>query len=154
MPAPPVCVTAMRESDDETVWVGFQLAVSLSALAAVFRADSLEATVLSADCMPLTEYWRFWIRVVPWRSRAISWSTIELVSTPDARPERAREPEVVVATLDRRSRHDLERGRRRDRADHVAGEVADLDDHAPGLLVLVEVELAVVGAQLGRAGGG
>ena len=43
--------------------------------------------------------------------------------------------------------------RRRDRADHVAVEVTDLDDHAAGRRVLVEVQLAILGPQLGRTRG-
>ena len=87
MPAPPVWVTATRESEDSTLWVGFQLASLESACAALLRVASLEATLFSADCRPLMLYSRVWMRVVLWRSIAISWSTMLLVSTPEAIPE-------------------------------------------------------------------
>jgi hypothetical protein len=40
--------------------------------------------------MPVTPLWRYVMRVVPWRSIAISCSTIVDVSTPEARPDSAR----------------------------------------------------------------
>src|ERR1044072_7604317 len=95
MPAPPVMATATRTSDDSTVWVGFQFASPVSALAAVLSAESLEATSLSADCRPLAAYWRYWMRVRPWAARAIGGSTVPLVSTPEARPESASAPAIA-----------------------------------------------------------
>ena len=52
------------------------------------------------------------------------------------------------SSLELRAGHDVQRLRRRDRLDHVAVEVADLDDDAVRLVVRREVQLAVVLVQL------
>src|SRR3954468_6596240 len=70
---------------------------------------------------------------------------MESVSSPDAMPVRFT---GIVTSLQLRAGQDVQRLGGRDCLEHVAVEVADLDDHAVGGLVRREMELAVVLVQL------
>src|SRR5690242_5291838 len=152
MPAPPIRTALTRASLElETVCVAFHVVSSERACAAVLSALSLVA-------MSLIEVWRAATCCLrrsslafACRSRLISWSTIDDVSTPDASPERP--PMDMESDPAHPARHHVERLGRRDGADDVPVEIADLDDHAPGLLVHLEVELTLLVPQLFRAGG-
>jgi hypothetical protein len=90
MPAPPTSATATLVSELSAVCFWAQVSSAQSALAALCRAESLAAIVVRPVRWAVTAAWRYVMRVVFWRSSAISWLTIALVSTPEARPERAR----------------------------------------------------------------
>ncbi len=95
MPAPPTSVTPTFASELSAVCFCAQLASAPSAFAALCSADSLAAIVVSPVRCAVTAAWRYVMRVVVWRSSAISWLTIEAVSTPEASPERARLPAMA-----------------------------------------------------------
>ena len=89
MPAPPVSTAeTFVGSADSTACFVVQVPEAASSCAALLSALSLVAMSLSA-------VWRAWTldlrsprRAFDCRSMLISWSTIDDVSTPDARPER------------------------------------------------------------------
>src|SRR6476661_7904558 len=154
MPVPAILATVtFVGSEDSTTWVWVHVpsAVDFSASAAVLSADSLLATSLRPSFLAEARSCRYSIVVSFWRESAISCVTIVFVSSPEASPDRA--IPVLIVRLEVLSAHHVERLGRGDRLEDVPLEVADLDDHAAGVLVHLEVQLAVLLAQLLHAVG-
>jgi hypothetical protein len=86
-----VRATATRGGSElSTVWLAFHVVDDRRSAAADLSASSLVLKSRSVVCWALIEPWRICSRVLPWRSSAMSCSTIVAVSTPDAMPESPR----------------------------------------------------------------
>src|SRR4051812_13318815 len=123
LPAPPLTATPPRVGPvRSTGCFAAHRSVERRACAGDLSAEGWDCTSLRPASRVCSLVWLSCMRVSPWRSIAISCVTIVEVSTPDARPLRAR-----LAMGELRAREDVERLAVGDRADQVAVEVADLD---------------------------
>src|SRR3954463_12615894 len=130
MPAPPSSVTSsLVVSAEADVCVAFHVAASLSAVAADLNASSLDLIEDRSSLWAWTLTWRIWTAVTLFCSSAMSWEMIDDVSRPDAKPE-SEMPAMGADSLELCAGQDVQRLRGRNGLDHVAVEVADLDDDA------------------------
>src|SRR3954471_1416837 len=133
MPAPLSSVTpSLVVSEEAVVCVAFQVAVSLSAEAAALKASSLVLIVPRSSLWAWTLTWRIWTAVTLFCSSAMSCEMMVSVSRPDAIPV-SEMPAMMRYSLELCAGHDVQHLRGGDGLDHVAVEVADLDDDAIGL---------------------
>src|SRR3954454_9072103 len=148
MPAPPSSATSsLVVSADDVVCVAFHVAVSLSAAAADLNASSLDLIEDRSSLWAWTLTWRIWTAVTLFCSSAMSWEMIVDVSRPEAKPVSVM-PAMGGDSLELCAGHDVQRLRGRNGLDHVALEVADLDDDAIGRLVTREVKIEFVLVQV------
>src|SRR4051794_3983824 len=148
MPAPPTLTASTFVASEElTVWVATQVDADARSCAVSMSAESLEATSDRPVWRAVTAALRRPRRAVFCCSISINFSTIAEVSTPEAMPVSPSMGMGVSLQL-RVAAHHAERFGRRDRADDASVEVLHLDDHAPRLLIHLEVQLTVVLGQL------
>src|SRR3954454_14111804 len=147
MPAPPVTDTSsLVVSEEVVVCAGFHSAADERSAAAVLIASSLVLMLVRSVLCCVTETWCFWTAVTLFCSIAINCWMTESVSRPEAMPlsETAMGGFLEVGVAGQK----VQRVCGRDRLEHVAVEVPDLDDHAVGGGVRGEVQLAVARVQL------